>query len=75
MLRVSAVAEAAEIEPGYVWVSGQKKRFFDEASVRVLFADWQITSMRELTINRYEKHKVVWEVLLEVPVQAEDSNA
>ena len=67
----AALAQDAEIEPGYVRVWGQKKRFFDDASVRALFAGWQITSMRELTINRYEKHKVVWEVLLKV----EGSNA
>ncbi len=61
-----ALARDAEIEPGYVRVWGQKKRFFDDTSVRALFAGWQVRSMRELTINRYEKHKVVWEVLLKV---------
>jgi SAM-dependent methyltransferase len=55
------------IEAGYFDVDGEPKRFFDEAAVRRMFAaGWKITSLEEVTIDRYEKPKVAWELLAEV---------
>ncbi|HYD61306.1 MAG TPA: class I SAM-dependent methyltransferase [Noviherbaspirillum sp.] len=54
-----------EIAPNYYEVDGWPKRFFDAPSVDALFgAGWEQISKRELTIDRYEKPKVVWEVVL-----------
>ena len=56
-----------EIEPNYYRVGSANKRFFDLAAVQQLFQDWHIHSASEKQINRYEKTKVVWEVLLHAP--------
>lgn len=54
-----------EIAPHYFDVEGSPKRFFDEADVVRLFdAGWERLSLREATIDRYEKPKTVWEVVL-----------
>ncbi|WP_420476528.1 class I SAM-dependent methyltransferase [Noviherbaspirillum sp. ST9] len=46
-------------------VRGGCKRFFDASEVDTLFADgWQRVSTAELTIDRYEMPKKVWEVIL-----------
>jgi len=56
------------IEPDYFAVPqrfGGRKRFFDTRSVDKLFgAGWEKLSKEELTIDRYEMPKVVWEVVL-----------
>ncbi|MDH4094487.1 MAG: class I SAM-dependent methyltransferase [Betaproteobacteria bacterium] len=50
----------------YFRVDGERKRFFDRADVRRLFArGWRVLSLEERVIRRYEKPKVVWEVVLE----------
>lgn len=50
----------------YFRVDGERKRFFDRADVRRLFArGWRFLSLEELVIRRYEKPKAVWEVVLE----------
>jgi SAM-dependent methyltransferase len=55
-----------EIEPGYVLVNGQPKRFFDEDTVRRLFDDgWNLVSLQHMTTEKYEKPKTAWEVVLE----------
>lgn len=54
-----------EISPHYYEVDGQAKRFFDGGEVLSLFSSgWISLSMQERTIGRYEKPKVVWEILL-----------
>lgn len=40
-----------------------RKRFFDRSEVMDLFAGWKVLSCVERTIDRYEKPKVVWEVV------------
>lgn len=53
-----------ELAPHYYDVGGSPKRFFDEAELRAMFAKgWEILSLRERTIARYEKPKVAWEAL------------
>lgn len=55
-----------EVEPGLYRVDGELKRFFDQEAVeRLVDATWKIHSLEELTINRYDSPKVVWEVILE----------
>jgi SAM-dependent methyltransferase len=53
------------IEPNYYAVAqrfGSRKRFFDRAAVDALFArGWEAVSTQEMTIDRYELPKVVWE--------------
>ncbi|HJS39276.1 MAG TPA: class I SAM-dependent methyltransferase, partial [Burkholderiales bacterium] len=50
----------------YFRVDGERKRFFDRADVRRLFArGWRFLGLEERVIRRYEKPKVVWEVVLE----------
>jgi SAM-dependent methyltransferase len=54
------------IEENYYQVKGEAKRFFDQAAVGRLFVTgWQVISLGEHTIHRYERPKVVWEVILE----------
>jgi SAM-dependent methyltransferase len=54
-----------EVAPDFYEVDGQLKRFFDAASVDALFGtEWERLSKREMSIDRYEKPKVVWEVVL-----------
>lgn len=56
------------IEPNYYRVDGrysEKKRFFDRAAVEALFgAGWDFIALEEITIDRYERPKVVWEMAL-----------
>jgi SAM-dependent methyltransferase len=52
------------IEPGYFRVGDQTKRFFERADLLTLFADgWHITVLEEQTIDRYQRPKVVWELV------------
>ena len=57
-----------EIQPNYYKANGrysELKRFFDEQSIRELFKnEWEFYSCEEKTINRYERPKVVWEMIL-----------
>ena len=54
------------IEDNYFLVKGAPKRFFDRATVEVLFAGgWRILSAEECVIDRYALPKVVWELVLE----------
>lgn len=54
------------IGASYYRVNGERKRFFDRAAVRRLFArGWRVLSLEERVIQRYEKPKVVWEAVLE----------
>ncbi len=55
-----------EIDRHYYRVDGEPKRFFDEANVNRLFAGgWRVLHKKEGTIDRYDRPKVVWEVILE----------
>jgi len=54
------------IEPDYYLVDGEPKRFFDRAAVEALFAEgWRRLHADERTVDRYEKPKVLWEIVLE----------
>jgi SAM-dependent methyltransferase len=53
-----------EVDRHYYLVDGKPKRFFDENHARQLFdTGWKIISLEEHTIDRFEKPKVVWEVI------------
>ena len=52
------------IEPNYYRVGSERKRFLDRAAVQHLFRDWHLENAIEKQIDRYEKTKWVWEVLL-----------
>ncbi len=52
-----------EIEPNFYQVRDRTKRFFDEASVRLLLKEWDIQFLEENVIYRYEKPKYVWEAM------------
>ncbi len=55
-----------EISENYFDVDGAPKRFFDRAAVERLFASgWRTLGVGEATINRYDRPKSVWEVVLE----------
>ncbi|MEG0821442.1 MAG: class I SAM-dependent methyltransferase [Burkholderiaceae bacterium] len=55
-----------EIEPSYFMVEGEPKRFFDEASVRRLFAKgWRTLSLEHFITPKYSRPKALWEVVLE----------
>ena len=43
-------------------VDGRHKRFFDRESLDRLFEAWQVNSVNEMTMGRWELPKVVWEV-------------
>jgi ubiquinone/menaquinone biosynthesis C-methylase UbiE len=54
-----------EIETGLYEVNGRMKRFFMETQVRQLFSEgWRLEALQEKIIDRYEKPKSVWEVLV-----------
>ena len=54
------------IDDDYYLVDGAPKRFFDRAAVDRLFSpDWQMLSVEERTIDRYDLPKSAWEVVLE----------
>ncbi len=53
-----------EISPNFYQVKDMSKRFFDEASIRRLFDNgWEIKELEEMTIHRYSKPKVVWQLV------------
>lgn len=52
------------IEDNFFRVGLINKRFFDRDAIERLFRNWQISRMVEYQINRYEKHKWVWEIEL-----------
>jgi SAM-dependent methyltransferase len=54
-----------EVAPHYYDVDGRMKRFFSREDIDALFdGGWRRISTEEMTIDRYEKEKVVWEVVL-----------
>ena len=55
-----------EIDNNYYLVNGSAKRFFDENALQAIFAaeKWHVLLREKKTIHRYEKPKVVWEVVL-----------
>lgn len=54
------------IEPDYYLVDGESKRFFDEPSIRHLFAEgWRYLSLEHYTTQKYPLPKAVWEIVVE----------
>ena len=54
------------IAEDYYLVEGEPKRFFDRIAVIRLFSSgWRMTSAEEVTIDRYDLPKSVWEVVVE----------
>ncbi|GGX74292.1 class I SAM-dependent methyltransferase [Saccharospirillum salsuginis] len=52
-----------EIDTHFYNVNGVPKRFFDLSDITRLFSDnWQIMDLKEQSIDRYDKEKLVWEV-------------
>jgi hypothetical protein len=55
-----------EVEPGLYIVDGELKRFFDrEAVERLIGKGWKTHFLGELTVDRYNSPKVLWEAVLE----------
>ena len=53
-----------EIEPNYLLVDGQPKRFFDQTSVDTLFTHgWKVLSREHHTTKKYVRQKALWEVV------------
>ncbi|MEJ1170269.1 class I SAM-dependent methyltransferase [Variovorax sp. CCNWLW235] len=53
-------------EDSFYLVDGVPKRFFDREAVERLFAEgWRMLRLEELTVERYEQPKVLWEAVLE----------
>ena len=53
-----------EIEKDLYMVGGLTKRFFDRVAVDALLrGGWRVRSLREQTIGRYSRPKVVWEIV------------
>ncbi len=65
--RHHGAGEGVPIEPSYYELSGARKRFFDESSLRHFFAKWNISTLREYSMHRYEHPKVVWELAAQKP--------
>jgi SAM-dependent methyltransferase len=55
--------EGTAIESFYYEQNGDRKRFLDEASLRAFFAEWKIKALHECEMIRYEKPKIVWELV------------
>ena len=59
-----------EIEPDLYRVNGREKRFFDSESIHQLFeSGWELKSVEEMGIRRYEKLKIVWEIVLKKDIE------
>ena len=55
-----------EIEPNLFLVDGEQKRFFDFRAVKELFrTGWKSHGIEEVTIDKYSKSKVAWEIIVE----------
>jgi len=55
-----------QIDENFYLVDGAPKRFFDRAAVDRLFASgWRTLGAEERIIDRYERPKSIWEVVLE----------
>ncbi|MCL5424036.1 MAG: hypothetical protein M1154_00035 [Gammaproteobacteria bacterium] len=55
-----------ELEPNLFLVEGNPKRFFDKASVELLFGEgWNTLSMEHYVTSKYVKPKALWEIVLE----------
>jgi SAM-dependent methyltransferase len=54
--------EGILIEPYCYEQNGNRKRFFDESSIRVFFAEWKIKALHEYEMSRYLKPKMAWEI-------------
>ena len=56
------------IEPNFYVANGrysEKKRYFDHAALTSLFSDgWEYIAQEEMVINRYDRPKAVWEIVL-----------
>ena len=65
------------IDENYYSVHGQAKRFFDQQSIERLFGQgWHILSREEKCIDKYEKPKVLWEIVLEkAPIESPSTYA
>lgn len=56
----------AELEPNLFLVEGNPKRFFDKASVELLFdKGWNKLSIEHHVTSKYVKPKALWEIVLE----------
>lgn len=54
------------LEPNFFLVNGDPKRFFDETSIRALFAEgWNQLSLQHFVTSKYIRSKALWEVVLE----------
>lgn len=63
-----------EIAPHFYDVEGRQKRFFAHEDLDALFRQgWNRIAMEEMEIDRYEKRKVVWEVLVQPTGTASDN--
>lgn len=63
-----------EVEPGYFLVDGEYKRFFTRrALVSLGSQQWTLHSLEELTIHRYGKPKVIWEIVAQKKLDQEKS--
>ncbi len=55
-----------ELEPNLFMVEGERKRFFDEAAVKSLFAEgWSQLSLEHFVSGKYVKSKALWEAVFE----------
>lgn len=53
-----------ELERHFYQYGERTKRFCDQTDIQAIFrSGWQVLSQQELTIHRYGKPKVVWEVV------------
>lgn len=65
-ITTSAPSGYPEIEPNFFLVNGERKRFFDEASIDSLFSEgWNRLSLEHFVTSKYVKAKALWEVVLE----------
>jgi SAM-dependent methyltransferase len=56
----------SEVETNLFIVRSELKRFFDEESIERLFQrGWIVHGVEEMTVDRYAKPKVLWEIVLE----------
>ncbi len=54
-----------EIERNYYENNGENKRFFEKGQIDELFdTGWNVMSVTEKELKRYEKEKVVWEIVM-----------
>ncbi|MDA3885232.1 MAG: methyltransferase domain-containing protein [Candidatus Delongbacteria bacterium] len=52
-----------KLSENYYNLNGKLKRFFNREDLNKFFSDWKVEHIEECEMNRYEKTKILWEIV------------